>query len=183
MMNLILVIFHASMATFSAAAIIPAFQQMADDLHTSLQTVSYLTTVQLVFLAFGPLVWRPFANTYGRRPLFLLSLVGSLISNVGCAKSTSYGTMCFCRALVGFFLSPAAAIGSAVVTETFFKKNRALYMGLWTLMVTLGVPLAPLTMGFVSERVDYRWIYWILAIVSPPILTQRNCHVSYIRFL
>jgi len=91
--------------------------------------------------------------------------------------------MCFCRALVGFFLSPAAAIGSAVVTETFFKKNRALYMGLWTLMVTLGVPLAPLTMGFVSERVDYRWIYWILAIVSPLILSQRNCHVSYIQVL
>ncbi|KAJ5439085.1 MFS general substrate transporter [Penicillium daleae] len=63
-------------------------------------------------------------------------------------------------------MSPAAAIGSAVVTETFFKKNRALYMGLWTLMVTLGVPFAPLIMGFVSERVDYRWIYWILAIAN-----------------
>jgi MFS family permease len=52
-------------------------------------------------------------------------------------------------------------------------------MGLWTLMVTLGVPLAPLIMGFVSERVDYRWIYWILAIVSPLILTGSTCHVSY----
>ena len=171
------------MATFGAAAIVPAFQQIADNLHTSLQTVSYLTTVQILFLAFGPLVWRTFANTYGRRPLFLLSIIGSLVSNVGCAKTTSYGTMCFCRALAGFFMSPAAAIGSAVVTEVFFQKNTALYMGLWTLMVTLGVPVAPLVMGFVSERVDYRWIYWILAIVSPPFLPERTCQVSYHQIL
>lgn len=130
MTNLILVIFHASMATFSAAAIVPAFQLIANDLHTSLQTVSYLTTVQIVFLAFGPLVWKPFAHTYGRRPLFLLSLIGSLVSNVGCAKSTSYGTMCFCRALGGFFMSPAAAIGSAVVTEVFFQKEQGSVHGI-----------------------------------------------------
>ncbi|KAJ5101218.1 MFS general substrate transporter [Penicillium angulare] len=164
--NLILVIFHASMATFNAAAIVPAFQQIADDFKSSLQTISYLTTVQIVFLAFGPLIWKPFANTYGRRPLFLLSLIGSLVSNVGCARSSSYGTMCFCRALVGLFMSLVAAIGSVVVTEMFFKKNRAFYIGLWTLMVTIGVPSAPLIMGFVSARVKYRWIYWILAITN-----------------
>jgi len=103
MTNLILVIFHASMATFSAAAIIPAFQQMADDLHTSLQTVSYLTTVQLVFLAFGPLVWRPFANTYGRRPLFLLSLVGSLILTLAAPKVLLTGPCVSAEPWWGFF--------------------------------------------------------------------------------
>lgn len=58
------------------------------------------------------------------------------------------------------------AIGSGVVTETFFKHQRARYMGVWTLMVTLGIPIGPLIFGFVTERVGYRWIYWTLAIVS-----------------
>lgn len=75
--------------------------------------------------------------------------------------------MAVCRAIVAFFISPAAAIGSAVVTETFFKKDRARYMGIWTLMVTLGVPLSPFIFGFVANDVGYRWIYYILAIVSP----------------
>jgi MFS family permease len=74
--------------------------------------------------------------------------------------------MAVCRAIVAFFISPAAAIGSAVVTETFFKKERARYMGIWTLMVTLGVPIAPFIFGFVAYHVGYRWIYWILAMVS-----------------
>jgi MFS family permease len=89
--------------------------------------------------------------------------------------------MCIFRAVAGFFMRPVAAIGSAVVTEVFFQKSRALYMGLWTLMVTLGVRLAPPVMGFVSERVGHRWIHWIPAIVSPLFSTGRIRHVSYLQ--
>lgn len=74
--------------------------------------------------------------------------------------------MAVCRAITAFFISPAAAIGSGVVKETFFKKDRAKYMGIWTLMVTLGVPTAPFIFGFVAYRVDYRWIYWTLAMTN-----------------
>jgi hypothetical protein len=74
--------------------------------------------------------------------------------------------MGLCRAITAFFISPAAAIGSAVVAETFFKKDRARCMGVWTLLVTLGVPSAPFIFGFAAQRVGYRWIYWALAICN-----------------
>ena len=164
--NLILVAIHACMSTFTAASIIPAYENIAVDLGVSLQRVTYLTSLQIAILGVAPLIWKPFSNTYGRRPLFLLSLIISLVGNIGCAKSPSYASMAVCRAIVAFFISPAAAIGSAVVTETFFKKDRARYMGIWTLMITLGVPIAPFIFGFVAYHVGYRWIYWILAMVS-----------------
>lgn len=154
------------MATFIAASIIPAYANIATELGVSLQEVSYLTSIQIAILGGAPLIWKPFSNTYGRRPLFLLSLICSLVGNIGCAGSPTYATMLVCRAIVAFFICPAAAIGSAVVTETFFKKDRARYMGIWTLMTTLGVPVAPLIMGYVTNSLGYRWIYWILAIVS-----------------
>jgi MFS family permease len=153
------------MSTFTAASIIPAYSIIAADLGVSLQRVTYLTSLQIAILGVAPLIWKPFSNTYGRRPLFLLSLIISLVGNIGCAKSPTYSTMAVCRAIVAFFISPAAAIGSAVVTETFFKKERARYIGIWTVMVTLGVPIAPFIFGFVANDVGYRWIYWILAIV------------------
>lgn len=59
-----------------------------------------------------------------------------------------------------------AAIGSAVVMETYFKKDRARYMGVWTLLVTLGIPSGPFIFGFVVYRAGYEWIYWVLTIVS-----------------
>jgi MFS family permease len=173
--NLTLVAIHACMSTFTAAAIIPAYENIALELGVSLQQTTYLTSLQIAILGVAPLFWKPFSNTYGRRPLFLISLLCSLVGNIGCAKSPSYTTMAVCRAIVAFFISPAAAIGSAVVTETFFKKDRARYMGIWTLMVTLGVPLSPFMFGFVAYHVGYRWIYWILAMVRPaPVITPPN---------
>ncbi|KAL1846569.1 hypothetical protein Plec18170_009148 [Paecilomyces lecythidis] len=164
--NLNLVAFHACMGTFTAAAIICAYEDIALDVHVSLQQVSYLTSLQIAILGGAPLFWKPLSHRFGRRPIFLLSLVLSGICNIGCAKSPDYASMAACRALVAFFISPAMAIGSVVVTETFFRHERARYIGIWTIMVTLGVPIGPFIFGFVTQRVNYRWIYWILAIIN-----------------
>jgi MFS family permease len=153
------------MGTFTAAAIIPSYLTISQDLGISIQTTSYLTSLQIAILGGAPLLWRPLSNRFGRRPIFLLSLLFSGVCNVGCARSPDYASMAACRALVAFFICPPMAIGSAVVTESFFKRERGRYMGVWTLLVTIGVPVSPFLMGFVAQRVGYRWIYWILAIV------------------
>ncbi|KAJ5404437.1 hypothetical protein N7509_004308 [Penicillium cosmopolitanum] len=164
--NLSLVAFHACMGTFTAAAIICAYEDISLELNVSIQRVSYLTSLQIAILGGAPLFWKPLSHRFGRRPIFLLSLILSCVCNVGCAKSPDYASMAACRALVAFFISPAMAIGSGVVTETFFRHERARYMGIWTVMVTLGVPVGPFIFGFVAQRVGYRWIYWILAITN-----------------
>ncbi|CRL18343.1 Sucrose/H+ symporter, plant [Penicillium camemberti] len=166
MINLILVAFHACMGTFTAAGIIPAYLDISTELGVGMQDASYLTSLQIAILGGAPLFWKPLSNRYGRRPIFLLSLICSLVCNIGCAKSTTYASLAACRALVAFFISPASAIGSAVVMETTFKKDRARYMGVWTLMITLGVPVGPFIFGFVTYRVGYHWIYWILAMIN-----------------
>lgn len=156
------------MSTFTAASIIPSFLDISLDLGVSIQRASYLTSLQIAVLGGAPLFWKPLSNRFGRRPIFMISLIGSLVCNIGCAKSPGYGSMAACRALVAFFISPAAALGSAVVAECYFKRERARYMGVWTLLITLGVPVSPFIFGFVAQRVGYRWIFWILAIVSHP---------------
>ncbi|CAJ2504346.1 Uu.00g117400.m01.CDS01 [Anthostomella pinea] len=164
--NLLLVVFHAMMATFTAAAIQSSFALIAEDLDVPIQSASYLTSEVIVVLGVAPLLWRPISHRYGRRPILLVSLLLSIVGNIGCAKSPTYAAMAACRAITAFFICPASAIGSGVVTEMFFRQERARWMGVWTVMVTLGIPLAPFIFGFVVLRVDYRWVYWILAITN-----------------
>lgn len=151
---------------FTASSIQSAFVNISADLGVSMQRTSYLVSLFIAVLGGAPLFWRPLGNRFGRRPIFLISLICAMVGNIGCAESHSYGTMGLCRAITAFFISPAAAMGSAVVAETFFKRDRARCMGVWTLMVTIGVPVAPFIFGFLALRVSYRWIYWVLAIVS-----------------
>ncbi|PYH93841.1 MFS general substrate transporter [Aspergillus ellipticus CBS 707.79] len=146
--NLVLVSFHGMMGTFTAASIQCAFVLISEDLGVSIQRTSYLVSLFIAILGGAPIFWGPLSSRYGRRPIFLISLVCSLVGNVGCAKTLQ------------------SVFGSGVVAETFFKKDRARCMGVWTLMATLGVPVAPLIFGFVALRVGYRWIYWILAITN-----------------
>ncbi|EPS31933.1 hypothetical protein PDE_06892 [Penicillium oxalicum 114-2] len=164
--NLMLVVFHAMIGLFSAASIQSAFVEISADLGVSMQRTSYLVSLFIAVLGGAPLFWRPLSNRFGRRPIFLISLLFAMVGNIGCANSSSYATMGLCRAITAFFICPAAAIGSAVVAETFFKKDRARCMGYWTLMVTIGVPIAPFLFGFMVMRVGYRWIYWVLAITN-----------------
>lgn len=128
----------AMMTTFIAAAIIPAYENIAEEFGISITKASYLTALQIAILGYAPLFWKPISNRYGRRPIWLISLLGALAFNVGCAFSHDYTTMAVCRAFTAFFISPPAAIGSGVVTETYFKKQRGQFMGMWTLLVTLG---------------------------------------------
>ncbi|KAL3467149.1 major facilitator superfamily domain-containing protein [Aspergillus heterothallicus] len=165
LVNLILVAFHAFMSTFTAS-IIPAYHDISVDLGVSMQDASYLTSAQIAVLGVAPLFWKPLSKRYGRRPIFIVSTVFSLVFNIGCAESKTYTSLMVCRAFTAWFISPAAAIGSAIVTESFFKKDRGRYLGVWTLMVTLGVPVGPLIFGFVANRAGYRWIFWLLAIIN-----------------
>lgn len=167
--NLVLVAFGAMVATMNAAAIIPAYENLAETLGVSLQRTSYLTSLQIAILGGGPLFWKPISNRYGRRPVWFISFLCGCLFNVGCALSKSYAAMATCRAFVAFFLSPPGAIGTGVVTESFFKKERGKYVGLWAMLVTLGVPVGPFLFGFVTYHVGYEWIYWVLAIVSIPL--------------
>lgn len=66
--NLFLVAFHAMMATFTAAAIMAAFVNIAEDLDIPVQTASYLTSLIIAIIGGAPLFWRPLSQRYGRRP-------------------------------------------------------------------------------------------------------------------
>lgn len=166
------------MALFTAAAIQPAFVEIAEDLDVSIQGASYLVSIIIAVLGGGPLLWRPLSHAYGRRPIFLITLLCSLVGNVGCAVSHSYGTMGLCRAITALFISPSIAIGTGVVKETFFRQERGRFMGVWTSMLTMGVPIAPLVCGFIAHRASYRWIYWVLAIVGHIFQTPLPCQIS-----
>jgi MFS family permease len=52
---------------------------------------------QLITLALGPVLWVPIANRYGRRPIWLISVIGAGLFNMGCALSQSYGANMACR--------------------------------------------------------------------------------------
>ncbi|KAI5306232.1 hypothetical protein KEM56_001744 [Ascosphaera pollenicola] len=165
--NLFLISFYAMMTTFTAAAVVPVYETFSDIFNISMTQASYLTSIQILVLGVSPIVWKPISNRFGRRPIWLISALGSFAYNLGNAYAYSYATQVVVRVIGAMMISPAIAISSAVVTESYFATQRASKMGIWTLMVTLGPPTGPFIMGFVAYHTgSWQWIYWILAITN-----------------
>lgn len=143
------------MTTFIASGVIPAYVEFSKLFNISLQKASYFTSAQILFLGLAPFFWKPVSNRFGRRPVWLVSTLCSMVCNIGCAESKSYGAMMVCRILVAIFISPPVGIGSGVVTETFFQHERGQKMGIWTC-----VPLPTTWLMFSLTIVDERAGCW-----------------------
>ncbi|KAF3481835.1 uncharacterized protein GIQ15_04594 [Arthroderma uncinatum] len=162
----LLVAFHSMMCTFMAAGIIPAAKVFAEEYGVSVHTSAYLTSIQIAVIGIVPFIWNPIAARYGRRPVFMISVLGSAVCNIGGARCTSFGAQLATRALTAMFISPPIGIGSGVITELYFNDERATKMGWWTLLLTLGVPVGPFLMGFVVKHAGAFWMFWIFAIIN-----------------
>lgn len=78
--------FLAFLATLNVAIINPAIVPLAAEFKIAPVTATYQTTVAIGTSALGPLIFTPFANVYGRRPAYLLSVLIGFASALGSAK-------------------------------------------------------------------------------------------------
>ncbi|KAJ5458759.1 Major facilitator superfamily domaingeneral substrate transporter [Penicillium sp. IBT 31633x] len=104
--QIMMIAFHSMIGTFMAAGIIPAYDAFAEEYKVTVPEASYLTSVQILLLGLSPLFWNPVTAVYGRYHVTLLSVLGSMVCNIGGAKCTSYGGQMATRALTAFLISP-----------------------------------------------------------------------------
>jgi MFS family permease len=127
-LNLI-VIGSMSLITFlMITGISPAFILLARVLHVTAYTATYLTSSTTLAHGVGPVLWRPISDHYGRRPVWIVSTLGSCLFDIGCAYSYTHAAQQVCRILAMLFMSASVGIGTVVVTEAFFAKERATKM-------------------------------------------------------
>ncbi|KJA28812.1 hypothetical protein HYPSUDRAFT_211467 [Hypholoma sublateritium FD-334 SS-4] len=156
----------AFVSTLNVAIINPAVVPLAKEFDIPPVTATYQTTVAIGVSALGPLVFTPFANVYGRRPAYLISVLIGFATAVGSATATSYGRLVGARIFNGFGPSAAQGLGAGTVVDLFYGHQRGRAMGIFTLMSTNGAHLAPLIGGYVARDRGWRWCFWVGAIVN-----------------
>ncbi|CAG8092180.1 unnamed protein product [Penicillium nalgiovense] len=158
--------FHAFMCTFLASGIIPLYEILAEELNQSITSISYLTSVQILFYALAPLVLLPVMNRYGRHKTLLILTLGASAFNVGCVFSKSYSSLMIFRIFSAIFLSPGVAVGGSAVGEMMFKHELASKTGWWSLMVAMGVPAGPFITGFIQQRYASKYVFVLFAAIN-----------------
>ncbi|GJN87183.1 hypothetical protein Rhopal_000128-T1 [Rhodotorula paludigena] len=123
-------------------------------------------SIYVLGFALGPLLWAPFSEQWGRRPVFICTYFLFALFALPCALAKNIETLLICRFLAGFFGSSPLTNSGGVIADLFSAQDRALAMSLFALAPFAGPVLGPIVGGFVGENVSWRWLFWILMIFA-----------------
>ncbi|KAK6389298.1 hypothetical protein LTR65_006878 [Meristemomyces frigidus] len=170
----LLVLFEVSVFTLltllSASVITPTFQVLSEYLHRGMPQTAYITSIFVLFGGCSAVLWNPVANVYGRRPVYITSLVACIAFLVASGAARSYSELLAFRALNGFFGGVSLSLGSATVCDMFFEHERGRYLGIYTLSLITGGHLAPVIGGYIERNLTWRWCLYISAMLLSPLL-------------
>ena len=139
--------------------------QIADAQDLTVGQLNLGTGLMFLFLGWGCLLWQPLAMTYGRRGVYIVSIVLSIIPMVWAPHSTGSGQWYTHRILLGLFGAPVESLPEVSVPDLFFAHERGAYMGFYAFMLFGSNFLAPLCAGFINDAVGWHWVMYFGALV------------------
>ncbi|GAB7335700.1 hypothetical protein MBLNU13_g08006t1 [Cladosporium sp. NU13] len=134
---------------------------------TGISTANLVQGTGLMFLFFGwaCLVWQPLALTYGRRGVYLITMLLTIPMMEWTAYSRSSSDWMAHRILIGIIASPIESLCEVTVFDLYFAHNRGTYMGLYVFILFGSNFLAPLVAGWFNDAYGWRWTMHLGTIV------------------
>jgi MFS transporter, DHA1 family, multidrug resistance protein len=162
-----LVLILGALTAFSSMSIdmyLPAFPQMASDLHVPLGTVQLSISAFLFGSASGQLFYGPIADRWGRRRPLLAGLGLYVLSAIGCAMVHTGGELLFWRVVMAVGGGAGMVISRAVVRDLYDTAEAAKMFSLLMLVMGAAPILAPIAGGQLLLVTGWRGIFGFLGI-------------------
>ncbi|CAO3667419.1 unnamed protein product [Umbelopsis ramanniana] len=123
-------------------------------------------SLYMVFQGLSPSLWGSLADQWGRRPVYLCTMVVYLGANVGLALSPNYTALLVLRMLQAFGSSSVIAIGAGCIGDISSPSERGTYFGIYSIGPMLGPIIGPIIGGVIAQNLGWRWIFWLLTIIA-----------------
>jgi multidrug resistance protein len=107
-------------------------------------------------------VLSPLSEIYGRQPVLNAANVFFTLWQIGCALAPNIGSLIGFRFLAGVGGSACLTIGGGIISDLFPVQQRGLANALFSIGPLFGPVVGPAIGGFISQRVGWRWVYWVL---------------------
>jgi MFS transporter, DHA1 family, multidrug resistance protein len=150
---------------------LPAFPEIARELHTSASSVQLTLTACVAGLALGQLVLGPLSDRFGRRIPVIAAMLTYAVASLLCALATSVGALIALRFVQGLAGAGGIVISRAVVRDLHSGARAVRLFSSLMLVTGLAPILAPLVGGQLLAISSWEGIFISLSILSALIAT------------
>lgn len=141
----------------------PGLLEMQQDLECQDDKLAtFAMTVYVLGFGVGPLIFSPLSEVYGRTIIYRVCLIIFLLLTAGCALARDVQMLIVFRFLAGCFGAAPIGIGGSIVSDLFLVQERGAAMAVYQLGPILGNLLGPPIGGIIVEKLDWRWVFWIM---------------------
>ncbi len=138
-----------------------ALPHMQGSMGATQDQISWVLTSYIVAAAiFMPLTGFLSAR-FGRKRLFIWSVVGFTAVSMLCGAAQSLDQIVLFRLLQGVFGASLVPLSQSVLLDSYPRERHGAAMALWGVGVMVGPILGPMLGGWLTEYYNWRWVFYI----------------------
>jgi DHA2 family multidrug resistance protein len=138
-----------------------ALPSMVGDLGASRDTINWVLTSYIVAAAIMTPLTGWLSDRFGRKELFLVSVVGFTITSMACGVAWSLETMVLFRLLQGVFGAAIVPLSQTFLLDINPRERHGQAMAMWGAGIMVGPIIGPTLGGWLTEALNWRWVFFI----------------------
>ncbi|KAL2759835.1 hypothetical protein ACRALDRAFT_1079201 [Sodiomyces alcalophilus JCM 7366] len=163
-MNMMLII-NSTMSSSLPSNAIPFISDQYDI--TSPQQQILPISIFMIGYVFGPIIWGPLSEHFGRRIITLSTFVIFTLWTMACALAPNFAALVIFRFFVGVFASSPNAVVPGILADMYGDHDtRGRAMAFFMATTVFGPLFAPIVSGYCSTTIGWRWTFWIALIYA-----------------
>ncbi|KAJ5782948.1 Major facilitator superfamily domain general substrate transporter [Penicillium paradoxum] len=138
--------------------------QISQSQQVSIAHLNLGTGLMQLMQGWSNLLWQPIAMTYGRRLVYILTIVFSIGPVLWVPLAHGASQWYAHRILLGLFCSSVESLPELSVQDIFFAHERGNYMALYTFVLFGSNFIAPFLAGFITDGLSWEWVMYLATI-------------------
>jgi DHA1 family bicyclomycin/chloramphenicol resistance-like MFS transporter len=151
-----------ALAPFAVDMFLPSMPAMARAFDTPPARVQLTVTLFIFTYAVSQLVFGPFSDRFGRRPMMLSGLVLFTLAGIACLVAPTINVLIAARAVQGFAAGSGPVLGRAVVRDVYERERAARVLAYMASAMAMAPILAPIVGGFLQVGLGWRSVFAVL---------------------
>lgn len=149
-----------------SAAIYSVLTDVSVQTGISISQLNNATGYLFLFFGIGCFVFQPLALQYGKRPVYVISMLATALICVWPPYTKSKGEWIGSKVVQGFFGSAIESLPEITVSDLFFEHQRSSGLATYAVTLLFASYIAPCIAGFIADGQSWEWVMWWCAIFA-----------------